>query len=170
MTTPFARLLLLLPLLGAQGARGDEPLPPPSLTHKCARGGNYCADADPGKQSVCISKVGSEQPIWCKKYWERVFFLSSDGECLVASYEGMNLVSLASPPETMMLRFYQRGKLAKAITLGDLYPDFSRMGRSVSHYVWGSVSGLDEHERVTVVTEDGRLLRFNACTGREDGA
>ena len=63
-------------------------------------------------------------------------FVSNDGDSLVVAYDGMNLVPVDASMALEVLRFYHRGNLVRAVSLGDLYIDRSQLKRTISHLAW----------------------------------
>ena len=104
--------------------------------------------------------------MWCKSGWERSFTLSEDGANIIASYPGFNLIPLDSNEETVIIRFYDSNGLVSTIKLGTLFPGLAGLKRTVSHYHWGEVVGVNREGRVVVRLVDGRRLQFSMPDGR----
>jgi hypothetical protein len=104
--------------------------------------------------------------------WFRVAALSDDCEHLVTGFDGMNLLPLDFKHDLVMLSFYERGKLSRAVKLDELIRDFTKLRRTASHYYWGQYLGfgernrLDEANRYIVETVEGQRIAFDVATGQ----
>jgi hypothetical protein len=65
-----------------------------------------------------------------------------------------------------MLTFWKDGKLVRTVTVDELIPDKKILQRTVSHYSWGSISGLTKNGLLEVILEDGSKHYFDPTTGR----
>ena len=152
------------------GAHIDTPLAPPvGITH-CSANRRFCAVADPQRDAVAIYRVegGDDRrtELWAITPWQRVFDLANDGDHLVVCYSGQNLLPLHYKQDWPMLEFYERHKVVRRWSLGELVPDLRKLRRTVSHYEWGNCLGFDSAGRYQVRTVDRGLLRFDASTGK----
>lgn len=109
---------------------------------------------------------GMREMLWSMSGWFRVAALSNDGEYLVTGYDGVNLLPLDYKEDQIMLSFYDRGRLLRHVRLNELFTDFSKLVRTVSHYHWGEYLGLNENDHYVLELVDKRWLLFNVKTGQ----
>ena len=50
-----------------------------------------------------------------------------------------------------MLTFWKDGKLVRTVTVDELIPDKKILRRTVSHYSWGSISGIAKNGLLEVI-------------------
>lgn len=172
---PLGKLALLLwgIACSALWLRGDAPLAPPSNYTVYSLNRRFYAFLDAGKKKTTVFEVRKGAPaaqVWEMPGWFRVAALSDDGEHFVVGFEGINLLPLDYHKEQVMLSFYRRGKLLRAVTLGQLVKDYGKLQRTVSHYYWGRYLGFDEKNRYLVATVEGRTIAFDAATGQQAAA
>jgi hypothetical protein len=92
--------------------------------------------------------------------------LSDDGDHLVVSHPGGNLLPLGHAPNETVLWFYERGRLVREVGLLEIAPDPSHLEHTVSHVRWADVLGFDAANHFRVRTVDGKVLAFDPATGR----
>ncbi|MBF5045227.1 hypothetical protein FGE12_22675 [Aggregicoccus sp. 17bor-14] len=171
----FLGLALIGALLATGSSRADEPLPPPSARRVCSRSGRFCARTDPKAWRTTVVRVasdGSERFSWEMPGWFREASLSDDGDHLVVGFDGQDLLPRDYDRAETMLRFFERGRLIRAVRLDELVEHFWLLLPTVSHWCWGRCEGIDAEGRYTVVTLDGlpwhreRVHRFDVTTGQ----
>lgn len=152
--------LLSLPALA------DEPLPAPQKQTVCSPSRKVCASSDPQTRVTVVSPRTSRQQAWTIPGWHRWLFVSDDGESVVIGPDGINLlaadVTLAEP----VLWFYNRGRLVRTVTLGDLYQRKSQLRRTVSHWAWVNELGINRANQLVAELTDGTTIAFALSTGK----
>jgi len=108
----------------------------------------------------------SRRVLWTVAGWHRWLFVSDDGKSVVAGYGGMNLVPVDVTLKERVLFFYNRGKLVRSVTLGDLYKHKSQLRRTVSHYAWANGGEFNKANQFLLTLPYGRRIAFSAKTGR----
>ncbi len=157
---------LFLSLSFSQFVMADVPLSPPSTKTVCSANGMVCANTHPQNGvSVFTKEQESEKLFWIMPGWYRVMFVADDGDHVVTGYDGQNLLSRRDPAE-IMLRFWKRGTLIRAVPLKELLSDLESLERTVSHWHWGNYLGIDGDGHMSVKTVDGHLHRYDITTGR----
>jgi hypothetical protein len=148
-------------------ALADSPLPAPSLITNCSASGKFCAESNPTTRITSIRAKGSQKTLWSIKGWHRSFTISDDGQSLVIGYSGGNLVPIDVTLKEPMLSFYQREKLIRVVTLGDLVKSKAELSPTVSHLHWGNIvgAGIDRNNRIRVELVNNKQMTFNAKTG-----
>jgi len=158
MRHTFRLLIPALLLAGASLARGDSPLPPPEKMERWSPDHKIFAVTDPDAQTTTVFRVnvdGTQTKLWAMVGWYRDLHVANDGTHVVIAYEGGNLIPQDYRKDKPMLFFVDQGRLLAVITLQDLVTDFSKLGRSVSHFSWGNVSGFNAAGQLGVTTVEG---------------
>jgi hypothetical protein len=165
LAMPFSGLPWLF-LVSTTVAMADAPLRPPSVIVRCSTNGLYCARAEPEADRIVVyRKDASQVPLWTVKGWARAFDVADSGTHLVTCYGGLSLLPLDYRRDWTMLSFYDRGRLVRRVSLGELVPDLSKLRRTASHYEWGRCEGFDGAGKYSVETVDRGALRFDVTTG-----
>ena len=152
-------------LLRPSPSSADAPLPPPARYTKCSASGAFCLTSDPNDGTSIHQRGEPERALWTLPEWYRVAFVADDGEHLVTGFDGANLVPVDPPEETVIVRFWQRGRLLQSHTLRALGYGRDALRRTVSHSAWGSYAGFDSSERFRLVMVDGTALVFDVTSG-----
>jgi len=158
-------LALLLVLLAAP-AIADTPLPPPEKQTTCSPSNKVCATSDPAKNLTTVSSKNSHHDHWTIPGWHRWVFVSDDGKSVVVGHNEMNLVPVEVTLKEPVLFFYNRGKLVRTLTLGDLYKRKSQLTRTVSHFAWVDNLSINRSNQLVVNLVTGRKLAFAVDTGQ----
>ena len=158
--------LALIVALLAVPALADTPLPPPEKLTICSPSGKVCATSDPIADITLVSSQTFRQNPWKIPGWHRWLFVSDDGESVVVGYDGMNLVPVNVTLEEPVLFFYNKGKLVRTVTLGDLYERKSQLRRTVSHFAWAHIPGINRANQLVVELVNGKKVAFAASTGQ----
>lgn len=161
-------IALIAALLTAGPALADSPLPPPERFTACSPTRNLCADSDPALNSTRVTPQASGRDAWLIPGWHRWLFPSDDGESVVVGYEGMNLVPADVTLSEPVLHFYNRGRLVRTVTLGQLYRRTSRLRRTVSHFAWVSTIGFNRSNQLVVELVNGEKVAFASRTGARE--
>ena len=167
----YAALLFVCPLDAP--ARADTPLPPPRAKEVWSANKRFCAAMDPKSMTTVVYRVaasGHRTKHWSMEGWFRVAHLADDGRHLVVGHDGGNLLPVNVKKDEPMIRFYDRGKLVRTVTLGDLFTNLSSLKRTASHLHWGSYLGFapsDAKGRYSVKTVDGRTFAFDVADGKQ---
>lgn len=164
LSLPIFALIPALPCLA------DSPLPPPSTAIVRSLSGRFFAQTNPRSNTTTVYQSAPRghkaRRMWQMKGWFRALYLANDGAHIVASYSGLNLLALRDArPQTVMLRFFKRGKLLRRVTLDGLGLSKSQLRRTVSHYAWRDSEGFEKSGLFRVSLVDGRRLFFEARTG-----
>ena len=150
-----------------ESAFADSPLPPPTRHRLLSPNGQFAVVSDPVAGRTRVELASGEQ-LWQLPGWFRSVYVSNDGEHLAVGYEGLNLVPLDSDDSLEMISFWNRGNKVKSVALREIVPDRSILKRTASHYAWGSIRGVNEHDQLIVTRIDGQVLRFNMSTGTRE--
>jgi len=138
----------------------DEPLGPPGKVLTCSKSGAICAEADPKMNRTEVRERGGTRILWSIDGWHRWMFVADNGDSLVAASNGLNLVPSDASLKLEVLRLYDRGRLARSITLGDLYDDRSQLRATASHLAWVRSIVLNDAGQLDVELIDGRQRHF----------
>ena len=158
-------LALFLALLAAP-TLADTPLPPPEKRTTCSPSGKVCVTSDPAKNSTVLSSKTSREGRWTIPGWHRWIFVSEDGKSVVIGHDGMSLVPLNVTLKEPVLFFYNRGKLVRTVTLGDLYKRKSQLIPTASHLAWVYNLSINDNNQLVVKLVNGKTLVFAADTGQ----
>ncbi|MNM34988.1 hypothetical protein D3C81_456500 [compost metagenome] len=158
-------LALIVAFLAAP-ALADTPLPPPEKQTICSPSGNACATSDPATNFTLVSSHASRQMPWTIPGWHRWLFVSDDGESVVVGYGGMNLVPVDVTLKEPVFLFYNKGKLVRTVTLGDLYERKSQLRRTISHFDWAHIPGINQANQLVVELVNGKKVAFAVSTGQ----
>lgn len=85
---------------------------------------------------------------------------------MVAGYSGMNLVPIDVTLKEPVLFFYNKGRLVRTITLGDLYQRKSQLRRTVSHFAWVHTTGINRANQLVLELVNGKQVAFAVSTGQ----
>jgi hypothetical protein len=157
-------ILLLFSIAGH--SRADAPLPAPEILTFCSANKQFCAVSDPVKRITRVSSKRFDKTLWSIPGWHRWVILSNDGESMVIAHSGINLVPSDVTLREPVLRFYSRGQLVRAVTLGDLYKTKSELVPTVSHFAWVRAVGFNKANQLVVELVSGKKVAFAARTGR----
>jgi hypothetical protein len=152
----------LLGAVSSVNVWADAPPRPPARHEARSPDNRIAAISDP-LTGTKIVEVATGKELWSMPGWHRWLVVSNDGKHLATGSYG--LVPREIPPYLVLIRFWNQGKVLKAVSLQNLFPDKSVLKQTVSHYYWGSVEGLNDRNELLVATVDGRKLRFNMATG-----
>ena len=148
-------------------ALADAPLPPPDVYRELSPSGKFAVVSDPNSGTTIIESASGKQ-LWEVPGWHRSLFLSDDGEHLAIGYGGLNLLPLDAPDSLEMISFWSWGRKIRSVPLRAIVPDRSILQRTVSHYAWGNIGGIDNENRLIVKRIDGKVFRFNMSTGESE--
>lgn len=154
-------------LVSAAVVRADRP--PRAVDRVLSPNGKYVAWLDrAGDRVVVLPKGtgGSETKLWEMRGHRRVVFLSDRPDYLVSVYQGETLLSIKHSADEVMLAFYRRGELLRAVTLGEVIQHPAKLPRTVSHLRWAESLGLSDGDRFRLLTAEGREYLFDVTTGR----
>lgn len=157
--------LLSLSLMLSLQARADEPLPLPERYEVKSLRGHFTAVSVPGGDTK-ILETGSRRELWSIPGWHRSIFVADDGKHAVTGPDGLNLLPLDFDENSPLFIFWQSGVAIKSITAKQFLPK-SVLQRTVSHYHWGTIEGIDKNHYLIIRRADGRLFRFNVATGEQ---
>ena len=79
--------------------------------------------------------------------------------------EGLNLLALGVRPTDSLLVFTRRGAIVRIVRVGDLFPNLRGLRRTVSHFAWGSIVGINSSNQLIVELVTGRRLAFGVSSG-----
>jgi len=161
--TLFVMLLLIVPPV-----HSDGPLPAPAKHDVLSQNKKFRAELDP-RVGTKIINVESGRVLWQIPDWYRWVFLGDDGEYLVTGYDGLNLIPLDYTKNLVLITFWKKGNKNKDITVGDLFSDTRILQRTVSHYQWGYIYGIDRNGFLHVKRCDGLEILFDVRTGAKRG-
>src|SRR5438874_1475868 len=103
-------------------ARGDTPLPPPSMVTALSPNGAFRPVSEPSRDTR-IEDVKQRKVLWRLPGWHRAMFVANDGKHVVTEYDGLNLIPKDFTPNLVLLTFWSAGKKINEITVGQLFPD-----------------------------------------------
>jgi hypothetical protein len=105
---------------------------------------------------------------WSLPNWYRWIFVSNDGNYLVTGYDGMNLIPTAYADDLVILTFWNKGKEMRKVTLEEIAPQRSMLERTISHYYWGDIEGINENKKLIINRSDGKTLIYDVTTGLKE--
>ncbi len=155
-------LAVLAPALTREPLAG-EPLAPPADQTVCSPNGLYCAVMDAETKQTTVLREG--RPHWQRSGWFRDAFLADDGEHLVVGYRGLDLLNWDYRPGTVLLSFWRRDRLIRAVPFAEVIEEPARLRPMAGHFLWGRTLGFDKSGRFTVETVEDRRLTFDITTG-----
>jgi hypothetical protein len=153
-------------LIAINVSLGDMPLPPPGRIVTTSPNGQIRAVSDPN-EGTSVEDPTRNEVLWHIPSWHRSMFVANDGKHLITEYDGMNLIPINFTDDLVLLTFWREGKKIREITVKDLFPDHSKLLRTVSHYVWRTTIKFDGQGRLNVSRIDGKMLIFDVPTGQE---
>jgi len=145
-------------------AKADTPLPAPALVSTMSRNGSIRAVSHP-KAGTRIEDVKQHKVLWSLPGWYRSIFVADDGKHLVTQYNGLNLLPINFSDDLILLTFWREGTRFRDGRVRDFLPDRRTLARTVSHYHWGNVIGIDAQGRLKVERADGKIFLFDVTTG-----
>jgi hypothetical protein len=163
MRIPTITAILIL-LFFASVVRADEPLAPPARYEMQSASHKYVAILDP-KTGVVVRAADSSTILWTATNWFRIAFLADDGQHFVSGYDGMNLIPQDYTKDLVLVTFWRQNKKIRDVTVGELFPNTRILQKTVSHYNWGSITGIT-NSTLIVSRCDGKVFRFDVTTGR----
>jgi len=153
-----------LVLLGGIAAQADEPLPPPSTHSVVSQNSAFVAISDPEKGTRVLDNA-TRRELWSMPGWFRWLFVADDGVHVVTGYDGMNLIPPDAADDLVLLTFWENGKAIRRVPLKEIVSSRSILTRTVSHYHWGTIEGINAAGFLVVNRSDGRRLLFDVTTG-----
>jgi hypothetical protein len=163
MRIPTLSAVFIL-LACSQPIHADEPLAPPSRFEVQSPSHKFTATLDP-KSGVSVRAAGSSEVLWTATNWFRVAFLADDGEHFVTGYGGMNLIPQNYTRDLALITFWRRDQKIRDVTVGELFPSTRVLKKTVSHYHWGSITGIT-NSTLVVTRCDDKIVRFDVSTGK----
>ena len=157
--------LLSTALVAAPVAAQDAPVAGRWTT--ASPDGRFVAVLDPSRVETAVYRVddaGVRHYEWSMPGWFARAALANGGDHLVVAADAGGVVPANWQPADVVLRFYDRGHLVKALTLSELVPDPREMIRVESHFYWGRTKGFDADGRYVVETVD-HVWRIAPKTG-----
>jgi hypothetical protein len=151
-------------LMAVCAARADTPLPPPTKVTVMSPSGRIRVISDP-KAGTRAEDVKRRKVLWSLPGWHRSLFVSDDGKHLVTQYDGLNLLPTDFTDDLVLLTFWREGRKVRDVHVRDFLPDRQMLARTVSHYHWGIVHGIDAQGRLKVERADGEIFLFDLSTG-----
>lgn len=154
-------------LFGIGAALADSPLPPPAVHRASSPNGKFTVVSDPNTGTKLVES-GSGKQLCELPGWFRSIYVSNDGEHFATGYSGLNLVPLSTDDSLELIAFWKRCRKVESVPLRAIVPERSILQRTVSHYAWGNITGVDEKGRLVVTRIDGRVFRFNMSSGKTE--
>ena len=125
-----------------------------------------CAESDPTTRVTRVVNRSSGRELWTLPGWHRWMFVSNDGQFLAVVHDGLNLVPTDASLTQEVMRLYRRGRLVRAVRLGDLYTSPSQWGRTESHGVWVESIALTRANLLVLKLLQGATAVFSMSTGQ----
>jgi hypothetical protein len=147
-------------------AQADEPLPPPAVHRASSPNGKFEVVSDPSSGTKLIES-GTGKRLCGLPGWFRSIYVATDGEHFATGYSGLNLVPLNAGDSLELIGFWRRCRKFESVPLRAV-PERSILRRTVSHYAWGNITGVDASGRLVVTRIDGRTFRFNMASGKTE--
>jgi hypothetical protein len=144
----------------------DFSLYDPGPVHSANK--KYFASQRPGQRFTEVFKrVGrtGREKLWEVSDWTPALYLTDDGDYLVMGYEGANLLSHDYRLDQVMVSFFHRATLIKAIRLDEIILDPKHLEISDSGVMWGFFVGLVASHRFALDTVEHRRLIYDVSTG-----
>jgi hypothetical protein len=157
--------ILLTPTIAAADS---PPVPPRTLT--CSLANRACAALSPDHRSAIIWRKGARGTrtgLWTAHIVSPYLAVEDSGDAMVELYPGLTLLSMEAGPETIVLVFHRRGAVPVRIRLSDVIKYPSRLPKTVSHRHWANAMGFNGRGSFVLDTVEGRYIRFDPATGRE---
>lgn len=129
--------------------------------------GRFVAELDPVRMETAVYRLdadGARHYEWSMPGWFARAALANGGDHFVVASDEGGVVHADWKPTEVVLRFYERGILLRALTLAELVPDPREMIRLETHFYWGRTKGFDANGRYVVETVD-HTWRFVPKTG-----
>ncbi len=79
----------------------------------------------------------------------------------------MGLLSQNFKGADVMLTFWKDGLVVRTLTVDELIPDKKILHRTVSHYMWGSCSGITKGGLLGVILLNNSKLYLEPKTGQQ---
>ncbi|MBA3353208.1 MAG: hypothetical protein H0U23_12460 [Blastocatellia bacterium] len=146
-------------------ARADMPLPPPHTHAVTSLNGNIRAVSDPDT-GTHIEHVRDKRVLWRIPGFYWWLFAADDGKHLVTGYLGMNLIPTDYRDDLVLFTFWREGEKVEEVTLNEFIPDRRILQRTVSHYNWGTIEGIDARGRLKVQRADDKVFYFDLTSGK----
>lgn len=159
-------ILIAITLAVCAPARADTPLPPPRKHIVKSADGAVRAVSDP-QAGTQIEAVPGGRILWHLPGWYRSLFVANDGKHLVTGYDGLNLIPTQPSDNLVLITFWREGRKIKEVTLKEIVPDRRILKRTVSHYLWGHIEGIDAKGRLRVKRADDTIFYFDVASGEK---
>jgi len=156
---------LAIVLLSIGSALADSPLPRPAIHRASSPNGKFTVISDPSAGTRLLESDSGKQ--LCElPGWFRSIYVSNDGEHFATGYSGLNLLPLNTDDSLELITFWRRCRKVESVPLRAIVPERSILQRTVSHYAWGNITGVDETGHLVVTRIDGRIFRFDMVSGK----
>lgn len=157
--------LVAAPVVSVPPAVADAPVAAAWTTW--SPDGRFVAELDPSRMETAVYRIdaaGARHYEWSMPGWFARAALANGGRHFVVASDEGGIVRANWHPGDVVLRFYDRGILVRALTLAELVPDPREMIRLETHFYWGRTCGFDASGRYVVETVD-HTWRFAPETG-----
>ena len=156
--------IFVLTLFAVSTVYADRALRPPATHEVVSRNNAFTVVSDPEKGTWVLDNA-TKQKRWSMAGWYRRIFVSNDGNYVVTGYNGINLIPLSYTDNLVLFTFWERGKEIRKVTLKEIVPDKSILLRTASHYLWGTISGINDKGELLIKRRDGKIFLFDVSTG-----
>jgi len=117
----------------------------------------YQAISDPEKGTeVRDAKTG--RLVWRMNGWLANIHVSNNGEYLVSEYGA--LLPIDFKPDFAVITVWKKGSKFQSLSVGDVLKHKKKLVRTVSHFHWGHIIGLDDDLIATIRFHDSSTLQF----------
>jgi hypothetical protein len=160
-------LLSMVFLVLSDICRADSPLPAPTRRVVLSPNGAISAISDPGVRTTVFQDTATGKTLWQLPSWERSLFIANDGKHAVVGFGGLNLIPQNNPEQVVLFTFWREGRKIREVTAKDFVANKSPLKKTVSHYHWGHIEGIDAEGKLVVRDAGGKSFRYNMETGAE---
>lgn len=138
----------------------DEPLELPKSFEVTSQNKLFAAISDPQKGTTVLDSVTRKEK-WTIPGWHRSLIVSNDGEHLITMYGGLNLIPIDYDENMALITIWTHGKITQKISVKQIVPDKDYMRKTVSHYHWGDVIGVDGSDQLVIKRQDGQEFKID---------
>lgn len=164
MKTALHLILFVSAIFATSAVHADTPLRPPAIHKVSSHNHAFTVISSPEKGTWVLNNA-TNQKLWSMTDWYRWIFVSNDGDYLVTGYNGLNLIPSSYTDDLVLFTFWKRGKEIRKVTLKEIVPDKSILLRTASHYLWGTIIGINDKNELLVKRIDEKIFLFDVSTG-----
>lgn len=154
-------IIFVLTILAVNAVHADRYIPP-TMRKTVSHNNAFTVVSSLTKETWVLNNT-TKQKIWSMAGWYPQIFVSNDGDYVVTDHYEKNHIPVRY--NLVLFTFWKRGREIRKVTLKEIVPDKSILLRTVSHYHWGTIDGINDKGELLVKRRDGKIFLFDVSAG-----